>query len=93
MKGAESYVNDQWHSSGLADLPQGPEAHSITLKFIIPRDEQTTGLINHVSEAAQKRLVDSYPGREVTAKPVAGSVVGDGSGDGVDLVFDVAAGE
>lgn len=91
MKGAESYINDQWQSSGMADLPKGPERHSVTLKFIIPRDEQTTGLINHISEAAQKRLYDIYPGREIAAKPVAGSVVGDGSGDGVDLAFDVAA--
>ena len=28
MKGAEAYVNDQWHSSGLADLPKRPEPHS-----------------------------------------------------------------
>ncbi|MBA1279334.1 MULTISPECIES: hypothetical protein [Pseudomonadaceae] len=90
MKGAEAYVNDQWHSSGLANLPEGPEAHCITLKFIIPRDAQFTGLINHVCEVAQRRLSEFYEGRKVTHKPVVGSVVGDGSGDGVDLVFDVA---
>ena len=91
MKGAESYVNDQWHSSGLAELPKGDQSHSVTLTFIIPRADQTTGLINHISEAAEKHLQEIYQGREVSAKPVAGSVVGDGSGDGVELVFDVAA--
>lgn len=90
MKGAEAYVNDQWHSSGLAKLPEGPEAHCITLKFIIPRDAQFTGLITHIRTVAQERLDDFYKGRTVTHKPVVGSVVGDGSGDGIDLVFDVA---
>jgi len=60
------------------------------LKFIIPRDEQFTGLITHVCEVAQQRLSEFYEGREVTYRPVQGSVVGDGSGDGIDLVFDVA---
>lgn len=93
MKGAVAYVNDQWHSSGLADLPEGPERHCITLKFIIPRDTQFTGLINHVCEVAQQRLNDFYKGRQVTPRPVAGSVVGDGSGDGIELVFDVSPAE
>ena len=91
MKGAEAYVNDQWHSSGLANLPEGPEAHCITLTFIIPRDAQFTGLITHVGEVARTKLSEHYSGREVTHKPVVGSVVGDGSGDGVELVFEVAA--
>lgn len=91
MKGAEAYINDQWHSSGMAQLPQGPDSHCVTLKYVIPRDAQTTGLINHISEGVLKRLEDFYKGRQVTAKPVAGSVVGDGSGDGIDLVFDVSA--
>lgn len=91
MKGAQAYVNDQWHSSGLADLPEGPQAHCITLKFIIPRDTQFTSLITQVGEAAREKLSEHYPGREVTHKPVVGSVVGDGSGDGIDLVFEVAA--
>ena len=91
MKGAEAYVNDQWHSSGLADLPEGPEAHRITLKFISPRDAQFTGLLTHVGEVAQNRLREHYAGRQVTHKPVVGAVVGDGSGDGIDLIFEVAA--
>ena len=91
MKGAEAYVNDQWHSSGLADLPAGPQAHRITLKFIIARDAQFTSLLTHVNQAAREKLSEHYPGREVTPKPVVGSVVGDGTGDGIDLVFEVAA--
>ncbi len=90
MKGAQAYVNDQWHSSGLAKLPEGPERHCITLKFIIPRDAQSTGLIVHVRDVAQERLSEFYRGRQVTHRPVEGSVVGDGSGDGIDLIFDVA---
>jgi len=90
MKGAQAYVNDQWHSSGLADLPDGPEGHRITLKFIISREDQTTGLMDHVREVAQRRLAEHFAGRDVSSRPVEGSVVGDGSGDGIDLVFDVA---
>ena len=90
MKGAEAYVNDQWHSSGLANLPEGEQGHCITLKFIIPRDTQTTGLITHVCDVAQQHLSDFYKGRQGTHKPVQGSVVGDGSGDGINLIFDVA---
>jgi hypothetical protein len=90
MKGAQAYVNDQWHSSGLANLPEGPDSHCVTLKFIIPRDAQFTGLITHVGEVAQQRLSEFYKGRKVTHRPVLGSVVGDGSGDGINLVFDVA---
>lgn len=93
MKGAEAYVNDQWHSSGLANLPEGAEGHCITLKFIIPRDAQFTGLIVHVCEVAQRCLSEFYTGRKVTHRPVEGSVVGDGSGDGINLVFDVAPAE
>ncbi|MGM3387736.1 hypothetical protein KXR94_08785 [Stutzerimonas stutzeri] len=91
MKGAEAYVNDQWHSSGLADLPKRPEPHSVTLTFIVPRDAQTTGLITHIRDVAQQKLHEAYGDRQVTHKPVVGSVVGDGSGDGVELVFDIAA--
>ena len=90
MKGAEAYINDQWHSSGLAKLPEGPQEHHVTLKFIVPRNTQTTGLLNHISEVAQQRLLDFYPGRAVTAKPVSGSVVGDGTGDGINLEFQIA---
>ncbi|UNG20746.1 hypothetical protein [Stutzerimonas zhaodongensis] len=90
MKGAEAYVNDQWHSSGLADLPEGPQSHCVSLKFIIPRDTQSTGLITHIRDVAQKRLSEFYKGRQVIHRPVQGSVVGDGSGDGINLVFDVA---
>ena len=90
MKGAEAYVNDQWHSSGLADLPEGPQSHCVSLKFIIPRDTQSTGLITHIRDVAQKRLSEFYKGRQVMHRPVQGSVVGDGSGDGINLVFDVA---
>lgn len=91
MKGAEAYVNDQWQSSGLADLPEGTDKHCITLKFIIPRDAQFTGLFTHVCEVARNKLSDHYAGRQVTHKPVVGSVVGDGSGDAIDLIFEVAA--
>ncbi|MGK9063887.1 hypothetical protein [Stutzerimonas chloritidismutans] len=91
MKGAEAYVNDQWHSSGLADLPQSRDAHTVTLNFIIPRDAQTTGLITHIRDVAQRKLGEAYEGRQVTHKPVVGSVVGDGSGDGIQLAFDIAA--
>ncbi len=90
MKGAEAYVNDQWHSCGLADLPQGPEAHAVKLHFVVPRDAQMPGLIEHISEVAQRHLNEFYEGRTVTHKPVVGSVVGDGSGDGISLEFDVA---
>lgn len=89
MKGAEAYVNDQWHSSGMADLPNGSEEQCITLKYIIPRDEQTTGLITHIRDVAQQKLSEHYKGREVEPRPVEGSVVGDGSGDGIELTFDV----
>ncbi|MCQ4321331.1 hypothetical protein [Stutzerimonas stutzeri] len=91
MKGAEAYVNDQWHSSGLADLPEGAQSHCVSLKFIIPRDTQSTGLITHIRDVAQQRLIEFYTGRQVTHRPVQGSVIGDGSGDGINLVFDVAA--
>lgn len=91
MKGAQAYVNDQWHSSGLADLPKGPKGHCITLKFIVPRDAQSTSLIVHIRDVAQQRLCEFYGNRRVTARPVEGSVVGDGSGDGIKLMFDVAA--
>jgi len=93
MKGAEAYVNDQWHSSGLADLPEGDQAHCVTLKFVIPRDTQSTGLITHVCEVAQQHLCEFYKGRQVTHRPVQGSVIGDGSGDGINLVFNVAPAE
>ncbi|WP_313501587.1 hypothetical protein [Stutzerimonas nitrititolerans] len=91
MKGAEAYVNDQWHSSGLARLPEGPQEHCVTLTFVIPRDAQTTGLLNHVSEVARQHLEKAYPGRTVTSRPVVGSVVGDGTGDGINLKFQIAS--
>ena len=91
MKGAEAYVNDQWHSSGMANLPEGAQEHCITLKYVIPRDAQTTGLITHIRDVAQQKLGEFYEGREVAPRPVEGSVVGDGSGDGIELVFDVRA--
>ncbi|MGE4404582.1 hypothetical protein [Pseudomonas sp.] len=90
MKGAEAYVNDQWQSSGLADLPRGPDAHCVKLRFIVPRDAQFTGLLTRICEVAQRHLYEFYRGREVTHKPVVGSVVGDGSGDGIELEFTVA---
>ncbi len=93
MKGAEAYVNDQWQSCGLADLPQGSGAQAVKLHFIVPRDVQMPGLIDHISEVAQRHLSESYEGRKVTRKPAVGSVVGDGSGDGIDLEFEVAAAE
>ena len=33
MKGAEAYVNDQWNTCGLAELPQGAEAQRISLSL------------------------------------------------------------
>ncbi|MBA1274149.1 hypothetical protein [Stutzerimonas azotifigens] len=89
MKGAEAYVNDQWDSCGLATLPQSPDSQKIVLKFIIPADAQFTGLINHISDVALRHLKSAYPDREVTAEPVAGSVVGDGSGDTIELAYTV----
>lgn len=91
MKGAEAYINDQWHSSGLANLPEGPGPHSLTLRFVIPRDAQFTGLLNHICESLQERLTQHYPARRITHKPIVGSVVGDGSGDGVEFKFEVEA--
>ncbi len=91
MKGAEAYVNDQWNTCGLAELPEGREAQRISLHFIVPRDEQFTALLTHISAVARRRLCEAYPGRAVHAEPVAGSVVGDGTGDGITLVFHVAA--
>ena len=83
MKGAEAYVNDQWQSCGLADLPQGSGAQAVKLHFIVPRDVQMPGLIDHISEIAQRHLSEAYEGRKV----------GDGTGDGIDLEFEVAAAE
>jgi len=91
MKGAEAYVNDQWQSCGLADLPQDPGAHTVILHFIVPRDAQMPGLITHIGEIAQRHLSDFYDGRAVSRKPATGSVVGDGSGDGINLEFEIAA--
>lgn len=91
MKGAEAYVNDQWHSCGLADLPQGPDAHTVKLHFIVPRDAQMPGLIDHINEVALRHLNELYVGRGIVPKPVVGSVVGDGTGDSIDLEFEVAA--
>ena len=91
MKGAEAYVNDQWQSCGLAKLAQDSETHTVTLHFIIPRDTQMPGLIDHIADVAQRHLEEFYEGREVKHKPIVGSVVGDGTGDGIDLEFEVAA--
>ncbi len=90
MKGAEAYVNDQWNSCGLADLPQDSGALQVTLHFVIPRDTQFTGLLEHVCQVAERHLREAYPGRDVHAEPVVGSVVGDGSGDGIDLRYRIA---
>lgn len=89
MKGAEAYVNDQWNSCGLTDLPQGEDEQRVTLKFIVPRDAQFTGLLDHICQAARRHLCEAYPGREVQAEPIQGSVVGDGSGDGIELRYRV----
>lgn len=89
MKGAEAYVNDQWATCGLAGLPSGPQNHCVTLHFVIPRDAQYTGLIQRICEAAEQRLRDSYPGRPISHEPIEGAVVGDGTGDGINLVYHV----
>lgn len=89
MKGAEAYVNDQWSTSGLNRLPQGPESHCVTLHFVIRRDTQYTGLINQICEVAQQKLCEAYPGRQVTHEPITGDNIGDGSGDGINLVFHI----
>ena len=93
MKGAEAYVNDQWQSCGLADLPRDSGGHLVKLHFVIPRDTPTPGLIDHIGDVAQRHLSEAYGGRKVTRKPVVGSVVGDGSGDAIDLEFEIAAAE
>ena len=49
------------------------------------------GLIDHINEVALRHLNELYEGRGVVPKPVVGSVVGDGTGDGIDLEFEVAA--
>ena len=89
MKGAQAYVNDQWESCGLSRLPQDPDALRIVLHFIVPRDTQFTSLLNEMSAVCATRLREAYPGREVHAEPVVGSVVDDGTGDGISLGFRV----
>lgn len=89
MKGAQAYINDQWRSCGLAQLPQEREAMRVQLHFIVPRDAQFTSLFNEMSAVCEEHLRTAYPGRAVHAEPVAGSVVGDGSGDGITLGFQV----
>lgn len=91
MKGAEAYVNDQWHHCGLDKLPQGPGPLDITLHFIIPRDTQFTALLEDISAIAMRHLREAYPARQIHADPVQGSVVGDGSGDGICLHYHVGA--
>ena len=43
MKGAEAYVNDQWQSCGLADLPQGSGAQAVKLHFIVRATSRCPG--------------------------------------------------
>lgn len=87
MKGAEAYVNDQWQTCGLNDLPKGPGPLDVTLHFAIPGDTQFTGLLNHICEVAERHLCEAYPGRSVHHQPIVGSVVGDGSGNGIVLHY------
>jgi hypothetical protein len=61
----------------------------VQLHFIIPRDTQFTSLLNEISAVCRRHLQEAYPGRNVHADPVVGSVVGDGSGDGITLGFHV----
>jgi hypothetical protein len=89
MKGAEAYVNDQWSTCGLAQLPRDSGPLHLKLHFIIPRDAQFTSLFNEISNVCRRHLQQAYPGRNVHADPVTGSVVGDGSGDGITLSFEV----
>ncbi len=89
MKGAEAYVNDQWNTCGLTHLPRDACALLVQLHFIIPRDTQFTSLLNEISAVSRRHLQEAYPGRSVHADPVVGSVVGDGSGDGITLRFHV----
>jgi len=91
MKGAEAYVNDQWDSCGLARLPQGAGPLELQLNFVVARDAQFTGLLEHLQRVAESHLQEAYPGRQIRHEPVIGSVVGDGSGDGIELRFRVAA--
>ena len=91
MKGAEAYVNDQWEACGLSQLPQISSAQRITLHFIIPRSDQFTGMLEDISAICRRHLQAAYPGREVHAEPIVGSVVGDGSGDGITLGFDIGS--
>ncbi|WP_434456273.1 hypothetical protein JQR85_11880 [Stutzerimonas urumqiensis] len=87
MKGAQAYVNDQWNTCGLSRLPQDAQAHTVTLHFIVPRDTQYTDLLQRIADEARSRLCEAYPGRTVTCEPIAGSVIGDGSGDGINLHY------
>lgn len=89
MKGAQAYVNDQWQQSGLADLPRGVGPLEVRLRFRIPRDEQFTALFEHVQRVAEQHLKEAYRGRKVHAEPVLGSVLGDGSGDAIELRYQV----
>ncbi|MFC3607411.1 hypothetical protein [Stutzerimonas tarimensis] len=91
MKGAQAYVNEQWQASGLASLPKGPECQTITLHFFIKRDAQNPALINQICEVAQQHLCETYQGRQVTHEPITGDVVGDGTGEGINLVFHVGS--
>ncbi|HLV16729.1 MAG TPA: hypothetical protein VKY70_04610 [Pseudomonas sp.] len=89
MKGAEAYVNDQWNTCGLTRLPRDSCALMVQLHFVIPRDAQFTSLLNEISNVCCRHLGQAYPGRSVHADPVVGSVVGDGSGDGICLRFHI----
>src|SRR5690606_41501263 len=56
MKGAQAYINDQWRSCGLAQLPQEREAMRVQLHFIVPRDAQFTSLFNEMSAVCEEHL-------------------------------------
>ena len=94
MKGAQAYVNDQWENCGLSRLPEASEeAMRLELHFIEPRNAQFTSLFNQMSDVCVQHLREAYPGRHIHADPVVGSVVGDGSGDGITLAFQVGPAE
>lgn len=91
MKGAEAYINDQWQTCGLAELPRGDEALDVTLRLMIPRQEQFTALFEQIRELGLTHLREAYPDREVSAEPVLGSQLGDGSGDFIEVHYRIAA--
>jgi len=58
---------------------------------MIPRQEQFTALFEQIRELGLTHLREAYPDREVSAEPVLGSQLGDGSGDFIEVHYRIAA--